>query len=285
MNETIRLLHNRASCRAFSDKKIEPDILKSVLQAGINAPTGGNLQPYSIIKIEGEDKKKELVKLCGGQGFISKAPVNLLFCIDYHLIERWCKLEVAPFTARYSFRHFWIGFQDTIISAQNICTAADALGLGSVYIGTVLECFREIITLFKLPKGVFPVVLLCIGYPKTELKPAKKLGIDILVHDEEYQEINDDKLQKAYNEKYEGIRHRWRNITEEKLAEIEEVCKEVHGDEFARKCIDRIKEQGYINVPQNYFGLKYKANEHSKGNMEIVKIMKEAGLSPFEDSF
>ena len=165
-NEAIRLLLERASCRSFADRAIPPDVLQLVLEAGVHAATGGNLQPYSIIKIQDQATKETLAERYG-QGFIGKAPVLLVFCIDWHRIEQWASLQVAPFTAASSFRHFWISFQDTIICAQNICTAADALGLGSVYIGTVMDGFAELKEMLQLPQRVFPVVMLCLGYPKS----------------------------------------------------------------------------------------------------------------------
>jgi FMN reductase [NAD(P)H] len=115
-NKTVKLLIERASCRSFSDEKIPLEILNFILSAGIHAPTGGNLQPYSIIKIENKDNIQKLARMCN-QDFIKEASVLLLFCIDWHRIERWATLEAAPFTATSSFRHFWISFQDTIISA------------------------------------------------------------------------------------------------------------------------------------------------------------------------
>jgi len=57
-NETIKLLIERASCRSFLDKKIPADVLQYILQSGTHAATGGNLQPYSIIKIEKQTTKK-----------------------------------------------------------------------------------------------------------------------------------------------------------------------------------------------------------------------------------
>ncbi len=180
-NETIRLLLERSSCRSFYDKKIPEDVLDQILDAGNHAATGGNLQPFSVIKIENEATKRRLTELCGDQEFIFTAPVDLLFCLDWYRLRRWAEIETAPFTATSSFRHFWISFQDTLIAAQNICTAADALGLGSVYVGTVLECFRELRKMFDLPNGVFPVVLLSLGYPKARPLPKKKLGIGTIV--------------------------------------------------------------------------------------------------------
>lgn len=81
-NETMRLLYERASCRAFKDEKIPEEVLNEILEAGIHGATGGNLQPYSIIKIEDKKAKKRLVTECDMQSIVEKAPVNLLFCID-----------------------------------------------------------------------------------------------------------------------------------------------------------------------------------------------------------
>jgi FMN reductase [NAD(P)H] len=279
-NQILKLLIQRASCRSFSNKKIPKDVLQYILEAGIHSPSGGNLQPYSIIKIENEKTKQKLAELCGKQGFIAKAPANLLFCIDFHRLERWAKLKIAPFTATSSFRHFWISFQDTVICAQNICTAADASGLGSVYIGTVLECFRELRKMFKLPPGVFPVVLLCLGYPKVKPKPARKLGVEAIVQHEKYHELNNEELIRVLDEKHID---RKREITDANLKKVEDVCRKVKGEEFAMKCINKIKDQGYINAAQYYFGLHYCADSMPKGNNTYLKIMEEFGFRWFKE--
>lgn len=279
-NQTMKLLFERASCRNFSDRKIPSDVLQLILEAGTHGPTGGNLQPYSLIKIEDDETKQKLTEL-GIQSFITKAPVVLLFCIDWRRIERWASLEVAPFTATSSFPHFWISFIDTVICAQNICTAADSMGLSSVYIGTVLELFKEIRDMFKLPKGVFPIVLLCIGYPKAKPLPRKKLGVDVIVHSEQYREMEDEELINAFNLKYHNYREKF-EITKERLEKIFEVCKDVHGEKFAKRCVDRVKENGYINTAQYYFCLHYQANLMPTENDIFVRLMEEFGFNWFK---
>lgn len=278
-NETIRLLLERASCRSFSDKKIPSETLNYILESGLHAATGGNVQPYSIIKIEDEEAKKKLAELNENQSFIADAPVNLLFCIDWHRLERWAELEGAPFTAKSSFRHFWISFQDTIICAQNICTAADSMGLGSVYVGTVIDCLRELREMLKLPDGVFPVVLLSLGYPKSPLKQRRKLGIEAVVHDEKYQELEDDRLLELFEEKYPGVKY---SASPENMEKIRKVCTYAGGEELAEKCLKKIKEQGYINQVQRYFGLHYAASEMPLQNEEFLRIMEEFGFKWFK---
>lgn len=279
-NETIRLLLERASCRSFADRKIEPEVLETLLKAGVHAPTAGNLQPFSIIKVENPDTSKKLAHLCGNQMFIAQAPLNLLFCIDWRRNKRWAALEVAPFSADLSFRHFWVSFQDTVMSAQNICTAADALGLGSVYVGTVLECFRELKELFALPSGVFPVVLLSVGYPKVYPAPRKKLGLDIMVHCETYRDPSDEELLDAHNAKYASYAPI--EATPERVETIQRVCTEVHGTEFAERCVSRIRDAGRINIAQRYFGLHYRADVMPKKNADFLKIVEEFGFGWFK---
>src|SRR5208337_1526308 len=222
-------------------KTIPQEVLNAVLEAGTHSASAGNLQPYSIIKIENLENRHKLAEMCG-QRFIGKAPVLLLFCLDLHRNERWAKLEVAPFTATSSFRHFWVSFQDTIICAQNICTAADSMGLGSVYIGTVIDKPAEIQAMFKLPKGVFPVVLVCMGYPTKRMKPRNKLAVKVVVHSECYREMKDQEIIDAYDQKYSDEKNQSAKlgISEERLKTILKVCRTVNGEKFAKKCANRI---------------------------------------------
>ncbi|GMQ55752.1 NADPH-dependent oxidoreductase [Vallitalea sediminicola] len=274
-NETMKLLYERASCRSFQDKDIEEDLLNDVIDAGLHGATGGNLQPYSIIKITNEETKKRLVDECEMQKIVANAPVNLLFCIDWRRLGRWAEACNAPFTATKSYRHFWIALQDTVICAQNICTAADSVGLGSVYIGTVESCFMELKSICNIPEGVFPVVLLSLGYPTKYPAPRNKLGVEALVHNEQYQDLDIEELIKLHDEKYE---HKTLPVTEEKLQTIYEVTADVSGKSKAEDIINTIKEQGNINMAQRYFGLHYMANWSCTGNQEFIDTLINYGF-------
>lgn len=277
-NEAIRLMHERGSVRNFEERPVPDEVLEKILEAGVHSATGGNLQPYSIIRFEKAETKQRVAELCGGQSFIAQAPVNLLFCIDLCRLDRWAALEVAPFTATQAFRNFWVSFQDTVICAQSICTAADAMGLGSCYVASILECFPEMIGMFSLPKGVFPVVLVSLGYPKTAPKVARKLGMNVVVHREKYQDLPDHELLEAYSAKYPGYRL---EPTAERLAEIGKVCEEAHDKDFAELCLKRIDQQGFISMVQRYYGLHYCANEMPLGNERYVSLLEKQGFVPF----
>ncbi len=281
-NVTMQLLLERASIRDFESREIPDDVFNDVMRAAAHAPTGGNLQPYSIIAVRDQEMKDRLTEMCGGQRFISRAPVDLVFCIDYHRLERWAKLEEAPFSARDAFMSFWIAFQDTIIAAQNICTAADALGLGSVYVGSIMSSFPELREMLAMPKGVFPVVLLSLGYPKTRPKPRQKLQPNVFVHNERYTELPDDELRAVYNAKYN---HAEIEAAPERVATLEKVMTRVHGDGAAAEMLVGIGERGFITMAQRYFGLHYRADMMPIFNESILKSLKDAGfgcLEPYE---
>ncbi len=275
-NPTMKVLLERGSCRSFLDKDVEDSLLAQVLEAGVRSASGGNLQPWSVIVIKEQETKDRLVDLCAGQRFIARAPVNLLFCIDFYRLKKWAELEVAPFTANRSLRHFWIAFQDTIISAQSICTAADAVGLGSVYVGTILDSLADFKELFDLPQGVLPVVLLCLGWPRAGAESRRKLPREILFHEEKYQKPSSERLLEAMDEKYNKQTF---PLTEENLEKVTRVCNNVHSREFTEKCLAKIHAKGHINTAQRYFALHYNADRMIEGNKRYLDAFNDFGFT------
>ncbi|HTY08459.1 MAG TPA: nitroreductase family protein [Candidatus Edwardsbacteria bacterium] len=277
-NPAIRLLLERGSWRAFAARRIPARVMGAVLDCGAHAASGGNLQPYSVVVVQDRAVNRRLATLCR-QPFVGQAPANLLFCIDARRLERWARLMDAPYTARGSFRHFWISFQDTIIAAQNICTAADALGLGSCYIGTVMEFLPTLKRMFKLPHGVLPVVLLTVGYPAKRPQPRRKLGPQIIAHFGRYRDLPDAALLKAFEGKYPGFKL---EATPQRRREFEEVCRKVGGPAFARRCLARVERQGHINMAQYYFGLHYRADGMPDSNLRFMEQIGRSGFGWFK---
>lgn len=276
-NDVMRCLKDRGSVRAFEEKDIPDDVLNSILDAGCRSATGGNLQPYSIIKIKSKEQKQALMDTKHMQSIVQHAPVNLLFVIDWHRTKKWAEANHAPYSALEGYRHFWIGFQDTIIAAQSICTAADSMGLGSVYLGTVESCFDELKDMFDLPEGVFPVVILSLGYPKKKPEVAPKLMHNVIVHEERYQEPSIEAINKMMDEKYSDRPNV--PLSPKNLEELYEVTKVIDGQEAAEKAVDYAKELGYVHAAQRYFALHYSANWSRMGNGDFLNSLRNYGFS------
>ena len=90
-------------------------------------------------------------------------------------------------------------------------------------------------------------------------------------------------LLEAYNTKYAGRDSRRVEITEERLKTIRGVCLKVHNEEFAARCVEKVKENGYFSAVQRYFGLHYRADRMPIRNLEFMKIREEAGFTWFKE--
>ncbi len=273
MNKTIKQLKNRFSVRRFTEDQIDDDILHNIIDAGLHSASAGNLQPYTIIKIRDKMNSMFFVEQ-GMQKFIGSASVNLLFCLDFHRLKRWSRLHKAPFVMDKSFRHFWVGFEDVMILAQSIETAANSYGIGSCYIGTTLERMREIQDKFKLPKGVIPIILLSMGYPDVDQKIAKKLRKDIVVHDEHYQEHTDEYIQYEYYLKYGEPNMK---LSTERKMQILKVIEEVGDKDYINEVKEYFNNIDKVSMPMRYFGLHYAANYMAAHNSDILSFLYENG--------
>lgn len=189
MNPILQSLHSRKSVRAYADRPIEPEVRQAVLEAALQAPSAGNMTLYSIIEVTDPALKATLAKTCDDQPFIATAPMVLVFCADY---SRWFGLFAAsdPATRRPSYGDFLLACCDALIAAQNAVVAAESLGLGSCYIGDIMENYEIHKALLGLPKYVAPVTLLCFGYPTEEQKRRRKpprFRVSDIVHENRYQ--------------------------------------------------------------------------------------------------
>lgn len=82
-NQTLEVLNNRASLRVYDDREISQEILDTILEATMRAPTAGNQMLYSVIVVRDEKTKKKLAQSCDHQAFIATAPVILVFLADH----------------------------------------------------------------------------------------------------------------------------------------------------------------------------------------------------------
>ena len=160
----VKSLFDRKSVRAFTDRPVPEDIKNLILDAGIQAPSAGNQQLYTILDIDDPAIKERLAELCDHQPLVARAPFVLVFLAD---TRRWLDAyRAAGLAAREPGPgDLLLAAADTLIAAQNMVVAASVLGLGSCYIGDVLENREAMTGLLGLDPLVMPVTLLVFGYP------------------------------------------------------------------------------------------------------------------------
>lgn len=196
MNEVIRQLYDRRSVRVFEDRAIPAEDKELILEAAVQAPTAGNQQLYTILDITDQGLKDRLSVTCDNQPFIAKAPMVLIFCAD-------CKKGYDAYLSGNGLPRkpdagdFLLACCDANIAAQNAVTAAQSLGIGSCYIGDVMERYEDHKEILSLPEYVFPAAMLVFGYPtdqqKQRPKPARS-GMQYIVHENGYHVMDEEEL-------------------------------------------------------------------------------------------
>jgi len=216
MNQVIDILLKRKSIRAYEQKEIGPDIKAQILQATLRAPTAGNMLLYSIVDVTDQALKDKLAKTCDDQPFIAKAPLLWLFLADYQRwqdyfiacgVEQVCAAKNEPMR-KPSEGDLFLACCDALIAAQNAVIAAEALGLGSCYIGDIMEQYETHKELFKLPKYVFPICLLCFGYPTEQQKnrpQPDRFDAKFIVFENQYHRLEKQEFDEMFSQRHKQV--------------------------------------------------------------------------------
>lgn len=163
MNETIKLLLSHSSCRSFLDKPVPEEVAEAIIKCAQRAPTSSYLQAYTIIRVEDKEKRKLLAEYAGGQEWVEKAGLVLLFCADLHRLE--VMLDVRDKNVLHNTELYTVAVTDAALASSRALVAAQAMGLGGVFVGGVRNETEKMAELFELPQMVFPMYVVCMGYP------------------------------------------------------------------------------------------------------------------------
>jgi len=203
MNEIIKSLFDRKSVRQYETRPVSSEEKKLILEAALQAPTAGNQNLYTILDITDAEIKQTLSVYCDNQPFIAQAPLALVFLAD---CRRWYdSYKYAGQEARPPEEgDLLLAIADAVIAAQNSVVAAKSLGIGSCYIGDILEREEDVRKLLNLDEYVFPAAFVVYGYPTQNQKERKKPGrppLQFIVQENQYRRLDPDEHKKLYFEK------------------------------------------------------------------------------------
>lgn len=211
MNETLEVIENRRSVRKFSEKKISQEEKAIILHAAMRAPTAGNMMLYSILEVEDLSLKQRLSETCDHQPFIATAPWVLLFLADYQRYfdyYQFCDVDSACHEKGIQPRlpgegDLLLACCDALIAAQTAVIAAESLGIGSCYIGDILENAEVHRQMFNLPRFTLPITLLVFGRPavvKAENRLTPRFDSEFICFKNRYQRLEDEQLVKMFKD-------------------------------------------------------------------------------------
>ena len=196
----LKTILEHRTIRKYKNTPIDQTTLNVILEAGSRASTTGNMQVYSIVVTKDEELKKQLCGIHFGQKMVEQAPVVLTFCADFNRFNKWCEQKEA-IPGYDNYLSFFTGAIDALLAAQNVCIAAESLGLGICYLGTTTYQADKLIDLLKLPCGVVPVTTVVVGYPEETPGLTDRLPIRAVVHNEIYQDFSNEEIENLYAEK------------------------------------------------------------------------------------
>ena len=228
MNEVIRQLYARKSVRVFEDRPIDEEIVGEILEAAFQAPTAGNQQLYTIIRVTDPVLLDRLSESCDHQPFIKEAKLVLVFCAD---CLKWYKAYTYGGCAprEPGTGDLMLAVTDSAIAAQNAVVAAESYGIGSCYIGDILENCEEQRNILGLPEYVMPACMLVFGYPTEQQKNRPKphrSPPDTVVCENRYPEMDEEFVRRMLLPKCNGTEYNdW----------IKAFCKRKYDSDFSRE--------------------------------------------------
>ncbi len=170
----IESIQHRRSVRKYTSDPIDPEKLQSVLEAGRLAPSGNNKQPWTFIVVQSEPQRKAVMEACHNQTWMMTAPAFIVAVAD---MAARSEADLAIYLDENS-PHWELkrAIRDTAIAVENMLLEADALGLGTCWVGFFVQ--SEIRPLLGIPNNKFVLGVIPIGYPAEQpaARPRKALS-------------------------------------------------------------------------------------------------------------
>ncbi|SRR6056297_1317008 len=210
MNECIDTILQRKSIRSYLSTPIPEREKQLVLDAMLRAPTAGNQMLYSIVDVESAELKSRLAETCDHQAFIAEAPWVLVFLADFQrmfdffrfsdvdsLVQAGSAPETKPQEA-----DLLLAACDALIAAQTAVVAAESLGIGSCYVGDIMENYEIHRRLLDLPPYAVPITMICFGYPTEQQRSrplTPRLPQEIIVAKNSYHRLTPKEAEGLYD--------------------------------------------------------------------------------------
>lgn len=202
MNKTIETILNHRSIRSFTDQPLTDEQITTIVKSAQAASTSSFVQAYTIIGVKDRDTKEKFMNI-SKQDYVADNGHFFIFCADLHRHELAGEIENVDVNASIeSTEKFVVSIVDASLAAQNAAIAAEAMGLGICYIGSLRNDIEEAAKLLKLPDYVIPLFGLAVGYPNKVNDQKPRLPIGNIYHEETYEQDEEKLINqlKEYNE-------------------------------------------------------------------------------------
>ncbi|WP_306808062.1 oxygen-insensitive NADPH nitroreductase [Snodgrassella alvi] len=191
---TLPTIYRHRSIRKFTEEALTDEQREAIWEAGRAASSSSFMQSTHIIRVTDMEKRAALCEVAANQKYVRTAAEFWVFCVDY------TRHKLAFPEAQLDWTEgMIIGAVDAGIMAQNCLLAAESLGLGGVYIGSLRNDIARAAKILELPRLTFPLFGMCLGHPAQDPMYRPRLPLDTLVSENRYRPLDPAKLA-AYDE-------------------------------------------------------------------------------------
>ena len=185
--EALADMADRRVMRRYLDKPVDPALVETLCAVALSAPSKSDLQQADIVIVDDKSQRARLEALLPDNPWVKAAPVFLVFCGNnrrHRLLYAWRK---QPFVNDH-LDPFFNASVDAGIVLATFVAAADRVGLGTCPISAIRNHPEEVSDILDLPDHVFPVAALGAGWPSFAGVMSPRLGLDVTVHHDRYDE-------------------------------------------------------------------------------------------------
>lgn len=190
---TLATLLRHRTVRRFTDRVVSDETITALVTAAQSAASSSNLQLWSVVEVRDADTRRALVDEVGASTFVAQAPVILLFVADWARASAIAAAQGESDAAADYLESTLVAFVDAALAAQNAVIAAEALGLGTCYLGSVRNNPQRAAELIGLPPRATVAFGLAVGYPDPTdpagIKP--RLAPSVVHSRERYEPVTD----------------------------------------------------------------------------------------------
>ena len=186
IEEIVRMVEH-CSHRKWTERAVEPRLLRLLFAAALSAPSKSDLQQTDIVHVVDRAKRQAIVDLIDDMPWIMEAPVFLVFCGNNRRLRLMSQWRGKPFPNDH-LDQFFNAACDAAIIMTHFLRAAEAVGLGCCPISHVRNNAERVSAILGLPDWVFPFAGLCVGYPARGNRVTPRLPLDVTVHADRYDE-------------------------------------------------------------------------------------------------
>ncbi|MCL1631212.1 oxygen-insensitive NADPH nitroreductase [Sporolactobacillus sp. CPB3-1] len=205
-NATIELLLNHRSIRKFKKQPLTDDQINLLVACAQAASTSSFTQSYSIIGVEDPSIKKQLSEI-SDQPYVDENGYFFVFVADQYRNKTIGDQNGADTAVLDTTQRLIVALGDAAFAAQNMAVAAESMGLGICYIGSIQRDIDRTAKLLKLPEYTFPVFGLAVGYPDQRPEKKPRLPRTSIFHKNQYNAESRNEELNEYDRRIEEYYH------------------------------------------------------------------------------